>query len=448
MICPITPSLFAWETLEDSPSLKTIKSLLASIPDGELLSALRDCRGHGRNDYPVETLWGVVVLTIALRHTSIESCLQELTRNEGLRRIIGIQSESRVPKPWNMSRFLDVLGQPRHLPLLVKAFNAMVRRLGIGIPTLGVETAGDATGLNARNKAEKAAVAEVAQGLPQATGGRKEYTDAEGRVTRILEWFGFKLHLIVDSRHEVALGYKVTDTKTGDGETLPELLEQARNNLPADRIRTLAYDKAADSNGIHELLHEAGIKPVIQNRSLWKDECERVIPGRDNIVYDEAGTVYCYDMVSEPMIRRPMAFIGHEAQRGTLKYRCPACHKDFSCASAGICNVGKKYGLTVRVKQEQDLRRFPPIPRATKQFERLYRGRTAVERVNARLKVFWGADDGNITGSRRFHAFIGAVMLVHLAFATLLADAGTASGPMGVMDLGKVRDKVIRSTSP
>jgi len=38
----------------------------------------------------------------------------------------------------------------------------------------------------------------------------------------------------------------------------------------------------------------------------------------------------------------------------------------------------------VRIKQELDLRRFPAIPLATKQFERLCLGRTATERVNAR----------------------------------------------------------------
>ena len=127
-----------------------------------------------------------------------------------------------------------------------------------------------------------------------------------------------------------------------------------------------------------------------------------MLPGHDgtsNIVYDEAGTLYCYDRVSKPMIRRPMAYIGHEASRGTLKYRCPAKHDGLPCAMSEICNAGKKYGLTIRVKQEIDLRRFPPVPRATKQFERLYNGRTSVERVTARLKIFWGIDDGNVTGA-------------------------------------------------
>ena len=38
-----------------------------------------------------------------------------------------------------------------------------------------------------------------------------------------------------------------------------------------------------------------------------------------------------------------------------------------------------------------------------------------------RLKIFWGADDGNVDGARRFHAMVGVVMLVHLAMATMLA---------------------------
>ena len=138
------------------------------------------------------------------------------------------------------------------------------------------------------------------------------------------------------------------------------------------------------------------------------------------------------------MVRRPMAYIGHEASRGTLKYRCPAKHDDLPCPMSGTCNAGKKYGLTIRVKQEIDLRRFPAIPRATKQFERRYKGRTSVERVNARLKIFWGADDGNVTGATRFHAMMGAVMVVHAAFATLLAGTPRREGTLGKMRLGPI----------
>ena len=491
----IQKPLFAWDCLEDHPALLTIKDLLAAIPDQRLLEGLEAARGKGRDDYPVRTLWGVVVLTIALRHTGFEACLGELRRNPVLAKLIGIQSAAGIPHGWNVSRFLETLGQPPHLTELQAVFNWMIQRLGKVVPDLGRATAGDATALKARRQRcdvqkEKEAAEAAAQGvgpgpaaapaaekastgvpaasptspasnaeekagktgkadkieydkhgLPKPSGGRKEYTDDKGNVTKVMEWFGYKLHLLVDTKHEVALAYRISSSKAGDNEVLPELVDQGRANLPPGRMKTLAYDKAADDAKVHEKLHACGIRPVIQNRALWKGEKEQLLPGHDgnsNIVYDEAGTLYCYDRVSRPMVRRPMAYIGHEAARGTLKYRCPAMHDGLPCAMSGICNAGKKYGLTIRVKQEIDLRRFPPIPRATKQFERLYKGRTSVERVNARFKIFWGADDGNVTGPERFHAMVGMVMVVHAAFATLLASAPRREGTLGKMRLSPI----------
>ena len=429
-----TKSLFAWDELEDSPPLKTIKQLLEVIPDQPLLDSLRTARGKGRNDVPVQVAWGVLVLSIALRHQTIEACLAELRRNESLRKLIGIESEEDVPEKWNLSRFLERLGEEPHLTHLHAIFDAMIQRLGSVVPDLGRETAGDATSRNARRKKKSRATSEEQQGLPQASGGRKEYRDEKGNVTKVVEWFGFKLHLLVDVKHEVSLAYKITGTSAGDGETLPAILEDARANLPPDRIETLAYDKAADTNQLHALLSQHHIKAVIQNRSLWKEDRERMLPGHDgnsNIVYDEAGTVYCYDRQSSPMVRHRMSFIGHEPQRGTLKYRCPARHEGWECPMSELCNAGKQYGLTVRVPREIDLRRFPALPRATKKFERLYKRRTAVERVNARLKIFWGADDGNVTGSRRFFALLGVILAVHAGFATLLAMAPRWEGTLG-----------------
>lgn len=442
MLIHAAEPLVAWGQLEDCPTLATILDFLQAVPDGPLLDGLRAARGRGRDDCPVERAWRVVLLTIALRHRSFNDCLAELHRNPSLCRLIGIASEGQVPEPWNLSRFLDVLGQPPHLGALRAVFDTLARRLGAAVPDLGRDTAGDATALSARAKRDAKAVrAEVRQGLPQPSGGKKEYTDDQGRVVQVYEWFGYKLHLLVDVKHEVALAYTISDTATGDNERVEALVGQARANLPAGRMKTLAYDKAADDEKVHATLHAAAIKPLIQNRALWKEDQERPLPGGRyplHLVHDEAGTVYCYNLVPDPPVKQQMAYVGYDRERDTVKWRCPARHQGWDCPSDERCNAGKAYGLAVRIPCAVDLRRFPPIPRATKEFERRYKGRTSVERVNARLKIFWGADDGNITGARRFHAFVGAVLVVHLTFATLLAKAPRWEGTLGKTRLGPV----------
>jgi hypothetical protein len=454
MNIPISKPLFAWDVLEDSPSLQTLRHVLAAIPDEKLLDSLRHARGKGRDDYPVTALWGTFVLAIVLRHQSMDACLQELERNAALRLLIGIEAEAKVPKPHNMSRFAATLGEAAHLRLLRDIFDAQVQRLGAAVPEFGKDTAGDATGLSGRAAESKTLRrAEKKQGLPQPSGGRKEYTDADGQVTKVVEWFGYKLHLLVDVRHEVTLAYQITDTKAGDNELVADLLQQAQANLPPGRIRTLTYDKAADDGQVHEVLHALNVHPVIPNRTFKVEEPEKVLGGRTplNVVYDQAGTVYCYDRVSALPVRHPMAYVGQEPSRGTLKYRCPARHQGWSCPSEAVCNGTREYGLTVRVKQALDLRRFPPIPRATKQFERLYKGRTAVERVNARLKLFWGIDDGQVYGSRRFHAHAGAVLVVHVALATVLAQAERYEGTYGTLKLSpiaKALRKLMKEPAP
>jgi Transposase DDE domain/Transposase domain (DUF772) len=437
----ITKPLFAWDVLEDSPSLQTLREFLLTIPDDKLLDSLRTARGKGRDDYPVTALWGTFLLSIVLRHHTMDACLEELQRNAALRLLVGIEAEDAVPKPHNMSRFAATLGEEPHLTLLREVFDVLVRRLGAVVLDLGTHTAGDSTALSGRAaESQTLRAAEQKQGLPQPSGGRKEYKDDDGKVTKVVEWFGYKLHLLVDVKHEVTLAYQVTDTKAGDNDLIAALLEQAKANLPPGRMRTLAYDKAADDIKVHELLRDENVQPVIQNRTFRLEEPEKVLGGRTplNVIYDQAGTLHCYDLVSDPPVRHPMAYIGHEPERGTLKYRCPARHAGWPCPSDAKCNGDRKYGLTVRVKQELDLRRFPPIPRATKQFERLYKGRTAVERINARLKIFWGIDDGQVYGARRFNAHTGAVLVVHLALATVLAQAERYEGTYGKMKLSPI----------
>src|SRR5262249_57633926 len=134
-------------------------------------------------------------------------------------------------------------------------------------------------------------------------GVGRGYLDAGGRVERGVEWFGYKLHLLADVRHEVALAYAITAPAVGDDEMIAPLLAHLLPLLPARRVESLAYDKAADDEKVHQVPRAAGVKPLIQNRAPWKTEPERMPPGhtrRANLAHDEAGADFCFDKVRAP----------------------------------------------------------------------------------------------------------------------------------------------------
>ena len=85
----------------------------------------------------------------------------------------------------------------------------------------------------------------------------------------------------------------------GYNQMIAALLEQALANVPEGRIESLAYDKAADDEAVHRLLHKAGIKPLIQNRALWEGEARADAAGTHGAFqpgYDESGKRSdCYD---------------------------------------------------------------------------------------------------------------------------------------------------------
>ncbi len=65
--------------------------------------------------------------------------------------------------------------------------------------------------------------------------------------------------------------------------------------------------------------------------------------------------------------------------------------------------VQRRASLWLGVNQERVGPAAVPADPADDQAVRaVYKGRTAVERVNARLKLYWGADDGNVVGADVF----------------------------------------------
>ena len=108
-----------------------------------------------------------------------------------------------------------------------------------------------------------------------------------------------------------------------------------------------------------------------------------------------------------------MANGGFEADRETLKKRCPAKFSGVTGKAQDVCPVAQG----IRVPLDTDRRVFTPIDRSSDSWEREYAKRTAVERVNSRLDVSFGFELHTIRGLTKMRARCGLAILVMLTVA-------------------------------
>ena len=132
----------------------------------------------------------------------------------------------------------------------------------------------------------------------------------------------------------------------------------------------------------------------------------------DNIVYDEVGAIYCICPVTGE--QRQMAYGGFERDRMALKYVCPVKAYGLTCKGGDQCEHAMK---SKRVSLEIDRRIFTPVSRSSYAWEREYKNRTAVERVNSRLDVSFGFEKHFIRGLQKMEIRVGLALCVMLAMA-------------------------------
>jgi len=216
---------------------------------------------------------------------------------------------------------------------------------------------------------------------------------------------------------KLLFGYRVTRASESDTLQLLPMVKEVREKhrqIYKDMDRAAA-DKGYDSEAnCRQLYDEHGIKPVIDVRRMWRDKETKLLdPGHsDNIVYDEVGTVYC--VCPKTGEQRPMSYGGFEKDRMVLKYICPVKAYGLTCKGSEQCGHAMK---SERVSLEIDRRIFTPVSRSSYAWEREYKRRTAVERVNSRLDVSFGFERHFIRGQKKMEMRVGLALCVMLTMA-------------------------------
>jgi hypothetical protein len=436
----LQPFLFSWKEIEESTELERLSLVLEALPDEELVRKLEEMRGKGRNEYPIRPCWNALIAGVVFQHPSAAALLRELCRNGQLREKCGfdpLQGEEAVPSADAFGHFLELItDQQKEID---EMFNKLVARLSILIPDLGQRLAVDSKAIQSYGKPVKEEEKKEQPDRRRETDanfGVKTYKGERADGTKwekTVKWFGFKLHLVVDSRYEMPVGYKLTKASESDSTKLPELMQELaeKQSELVERAEEMAGDRGYDSAENNEVLYDDyGINPIIDSRRMWKkpegeDQTKMLYPERaEPIVYDEKGQLYC--VCPSTGERREMAYCGFEKERGTQKWRCPASAFGFECQGRTSCEANTQageYGRVVRVALEQDRRIFTPVSRVTEKWKRAYARRTAVERVNARIDRILQFEVHTIRGQAKMQMRVSLALCIMLAMAVGRCEA-------------------------
>ena len=411
--------LFTWKEIENLGDLQRLKLVLEVLPDEALMQRLEAERGKGRDDWPVRAVWNSILAGVVYQHASVESLRRELSRNPQLRWLCGFdvtRTDKQVPPASTYTRLLKkLLEMPEELEAM---FDELIRDLQQELPDFGQTLAMDGKAIrSAARRAPKKTRADGRRDLDANHGAKSYWVEGENGSLwkKVKHWFGYKLHLVVDANYELPVAWELTRASEAEVPRGKELLKALKQQHPGilARCEYLAADKGLDDTELNVTLwDEHGIKPLIDIRNCWQDgEKTRRVEHTRNVVYDYRGTVYCYDLRLGH--RKAMAYGGFEAERNTLKYRCPADHYGCRCHGRSLCTLKG----AVRIKLDEDRRVFTPVARSSYKWKDLYNKRTAVERVNSRLDVSYGFEQHFIRGLAKMRMRMGLAMLVMLAMA-------------------------------
>jgi transposase len=373
--------------------------VLESLDDDELIGKLEFKRKGRRDRYPVRMLWQSLIAGKVYGIPTVNGLIRELRRNESLRKVVGISHVGLVPRPWQFSRLSGKLSVPENLAMVKSIFDRAVSELRELVPDLGQSLAIDGTEVSswcnryAKDKSDK-----------DAGWGVKTYKKDDGSESKHL-WYGYSVELVVDTKYEIPLNFEVLPANANECQRLPILLKDTVRLHPEFDVKYLMGDKGYDSaDNCRYVLYDLEALPIIKMR-LTQDK-DAAFDG-EICRCTELGTPICE-------CGAKMLYAGRDGKY--LKFRCSRHSEPLGCR----CTTSS-YGRVLKIAISENERRWPGLHRESKKFARLYKRRTAVERVNSRLKEHLCLDEQHVRGIGKTTVNAGLSLLVMVGGALAMA---------------------------
>ncbi len=197
--------------------------------------------GAGRREAGPRILLQALIAGWVYDLHSIAELRRELLRNGSLRLLVGIPSAARIPSEDAFGRLIARLAAPDDL--VAALFQRTVTRLRRRATELGQQVAIDATAIDAGSEGNRALPAD-----PDARWSQRGFS-AKGRAGW---WFGYQLHLAVDTQAELPLACTVTPANVADSTQVAPLLDAVAAQQPAGHLQAVMADAAYDGTDLYQ----------------------------------------------------------------------------------------------------------------------------------------------------------------------------------------------------
>jgi len=216
-----------------------------------------------------------------------------------------------------------------------------------------------------------------------------------------LTWFGYKVHLAVDTISELPVALEVTPANVYDGEIAIPLMKEVAEAYHW-KFKFVMMDAGYDQVKNYDAARSYDAQAIIALNKRGEKEPPAGMASD--------GTPRCsmgYDMV----------YWGADGER--LKFRCPHAVGKVECPLGIAACSDSNYGMVIKKNIAEDIRRYSIPHRNTRGWKELYNERTSVERCNSRLKENLTANDTHVQGIQKVtaHVYVNAIVLLASALA-------------------------------
>lgn len=180
---------------------------------------------------------------------------------------------------------------------------------------------------------------------------------------------------------DIPLLLRFTSARRHDSVSFLVAFHELEKHMPGLSIKNMCLDSAMDNLPTYRLLKTRNISALIDLNS--KSGHPKTI--HDNIRIDKNGTPVC--AAGLPMVPNGNDY-SSKGHIGCQMWRCPY-GKDHKTKCRCSC-TSSIYGRVIKTRPEWDIRLYTDIPRSSETYKKIYKQRTATERINNRILNDYG----------------------------------------------------------